>query len=114
MGIGRLGRLYISPQEYDSLVVQYRDPSDPNRVCYYTFETDIDTVFTTRGLEKTPTFAVVVPPPEVADLPRHGAKDWELVESDRMDLCELALDKIKRKIQSRGIIMKPSFRDYDK
>lgn len=43
MGIGRIHRLYLSFPEIKLLIIQYRDPIDPDRVCWQTFENDINT-----------------------------------------------------------------------
>ena len=40
--ISSLGRLYLAETEIDALVTLYKDPNDPDRVCWRTFEDDID------------------------------------------------------------------------
>lgn len=37
-----MGRLYLSPKEIDALISLYKDPHDPNRVFWKTFEDDMD------------------------------------------------------------------------
>ncbi|KAF7278926.1 hypothetical protein GWI33_007829 [Rhynchophorus ferrugineus] len=64
-----------------------RDPCDSTRVCWKTFEDDIDHVFTVK-LEKVPTLKVDPPPQEVRDLPRLGGKNWQTVNTEHRDLCE--------------------------
>lgn len=40
--VSSLGRLYLAETEIDSLIALYKDPNDPDRVCWRTFEDDID------------------------------------------------------------------------
>jgi len=37
-----LGRLWLIEPEVDALIALYKDPDDPDRVCWRTFEDDID------------------------------------------------------------------------
>ena len=48
LGISGLRRLYLSLPEIESIVIRYRDPVDPARVYWRTFEDDIEQVFTTK------------------------------------------------------------------
>lgn len=71
-------------------------------------------VFTHKHLEKYPNVQVNVPPRNVMELCPKGGKSWQNVTGDRRDLCEQAVDKIRRKITRRRMAIKPAFRDYDK
>jgi len=42
MGLAGVNRLWLSEAEIDMLISLYRDPGNPNRVCYCTFENSID------------------------------------------------------------------------
>ncbi|XP_044761685.1 uncharacterized protein LOC123318965 isoform X2 [Coccinella septempunctata] len=114
LGISGIQRMFLSLPEIETLITQYRDPTDPMRVCWQTFEDDVDQVFTTKNLEKTPELEVNPPSQEVQLLQRKGTKAWHQVNTPRRDLCEEALDKIKKRVLKRGLLLKPSFRDYDK
>ncbi|GLV45240.1 chaoptin [Carabus blaptoides fortunei] len=114
LGVGRIHRMYLSPEEIRALVIQYRDPIDPYRICWKTFENDIDTVFTYKCLEKQPSLAVDVPPQEVVELRKKGTKDWQQVNPAQKDLCEYALAKIRCKVRTRRLMVKTAFRDYDR
>lgn len=114
LGVSRIHRLYIGPAEVQSLIIQYRDPIDPHRVCWQTFENDIDTVFTYKCLEKHPTLVVDTPKKEITKMLKKGAKDWQKVCPDQRDLCEQAFATIRRKTTRRRILIKPAFKDYDK
>ncbi|XP_056643883.1 uncharacterized protein LOC130449862 [Diorhabda sublineata] len=107
-------RFFLSLPDVEAVTNQYRDPCDPNRVCWKTFEDDIDHVFTVKGLEKMPSLVVDPPPQAVRDLPRLGGKNWQSVNTRSRDLCEDAVDKVKQKIVHRRILLKPVFRDFDK
>lgn len=48
LGVSGLHRLYLSLPQIEVLMIQYRDPCDPTRVCWKTFEDDIDQVFTIK------------------------------------------------------------------
>ncbi|XP_074039133.1 uncharacterized protein [Leptinotarsa decemlineata] len=107
-------RFFLSLSDVEAVINQYRDPCDPTRVCWRTFEDDIDQVFTVKELEKVPSLKVDPPPPEVRELPRTGGKNWQSVNPSTRDLCEAAVDKVKQKIIHRRILLKPVFRDFDK
>lgn len=53
------------------------------------------------------------PPIDILELPKKGAKDWQKVNISARDLCEDAVEKVKKRAMKRGIILKPAFRDYD-
>ncbi|KAJ9598822.1 hypothetical protein L9F63_026644, partial [Diploptera punctata] len=114
MGLAGVGKLWLSEPELHMLVCMYRDPSDPDRVCYTTFQDDVDQVFTTKELEKTPGFVVVSPPAEVLEIPRKGGEQWHEVKTDLRDLCENTLATIRKKAEFRRMRLRPVFNDYDK
>ncbi|XP_060524821.1 uncharacterized protein LOC132701132 isoform X3 [Cylas formicarius] len=107
-------RFFLSLPDVDAVINQYRDPCDPTRVCWKTFEDDIDHVFTIKELEKAPNLKVDPPPQAVRELPRLGAKNWQTVNTRTRDLCEEAVYKVKQKILHRRILLKPVFKDFDK
>ncbi|XP_018562489.1 uncharacterized protein LOC108904422 [Anoplophora glabripennis] len=107
-------RLFISLPEVQTVINQYKDPSDPTTVCWKTFEDDVDHVFTTKGLEKAPSLRIDPPPMEIRELPRLGGKHWQTVNPSMRSLCEEAVDKVKQKIIHRRILLKPVFKDFDK
>ncbi|CAH1971344.1 unnamed protein product [Acanthoscelides obtectus] len=107
-------RFFLAIPDVEAVVNQYRDPCDPTRVCWKTFEDDVNHVFTTHELEKAPSLVVDPPPKEVRDLPKLGGKNWQTVNPSMRALCEEAVDKVKQKIIHRRILLKPVFRDFDK
>ena len=40
--VSSFGQFYLAEYEIDALVALYKDPNDPDRVCWRTFEDDID------------------------------------------------------------------------
>lgn len=40
--VSSLGRLYIAETNIHALIALYKDPNDPDRVCWRTFEDDIN------------------------------------------------------------------------
>ncbi|KAB0801730.1 hypothetical protein PPYR_03916 [Photinus pyralis] len=113
LGISCTNKLFLSLPEIEAIMVQYRDPSDPMRVCWKTFEDDVDQVFTVKELEKCPCLDVISPPRAVSELPQKGGKVWQQVSSQTRDLCEEALMKVKHRTMKRAIMLKPLFGDYD-
>ncbi|XP_069672044.1 uncharacterized protein [Periplaneta americana] len=128
MGLAGVHRLWLSEPEILMLICLYRDPNDPSRVCYCTFQDDLDqerviyhfrmcivfAVFTVKGLQKAPCLQVVAPPPEITEIPRKGAEMWGEVKTNLRDLCEETLAKIKQKATIRSIDLRPAFNDYDR
>lgn len=53
------------------------------------------------------------PPKDVLELKRKGNKKWQFVNTEKKDLCEEAVHKIKRRLMTRGILIKPIFRNFD-
>ncbi|KZC06769.1 hypothetical protein WN55_07542 [Dufourea novaeangliae] len=112
--ISTLGRLYLAKPEIDVLVTFYKDPNDPDRVCWRTFADDIDQVFTVKELEKLPNLRIDSPPTEIAKLRRRGAPNWQCETKNIRDLCEDALQKVRHRVNERRIWIKQFFKDYDR
>ncbi|CAK9796667.1 hypothetical protein ANTQUA_LOCUS837 [Anthophora quadrimaculata] len=112
--ISSLGRLYLAETEIDGLVTLYKDPNDPDRMCWRTFEDDIDKVFTVKELEKLSNLRVEAPPREIAELSRKGATNWQCEQKSIRDLCEETLLKIRHRVEERRILLKQFFKDYDR
>ncbi|XP_053976671.1 uncharacterized protein LOC128875266 [Hylaeus volcanicus] len=112
--ISTLGRLYLAEPEIDALVTLYKDPNDPDRVCWRTFQDDIDQVFTVKELEKLPNLRIECPPKKIAELSRRGTSDWQCEKKSMRDLCEEALQKVRNRVKERRILMKQFFKDYDR
>ncbi|XP_014603469.1 PREDICTED: uncharacterized protein LOC106786514 [Polistes canadensis] len=112
--VSSLGRLYIAETDICSLITLYKDPNDPDRVCWRTFEDDINQVFTVKELEKLPNLQVISPPKEVEELVKRGTTDWQCEKKTIRELCENTLLKVRRRIEERRILLKQFFQNYDK
>ena len=68
---------------------RYRYPVDPSFVVYSAFSDDVESVFTTKGLEKAPTapLEVFVPPDEVGVQPLTSEEE-EMLEKTMQRLAE--------------------------
>ncbi|XP_047366820.1 uncharacterized protein LOC124955844 [Vespa velutina] len=112
--VSSLGRLYIAETNIHALITFYKDPNDPDRVCWRTFEDDINQVFTVKELEKLPTLKVVSPPKEIEELGKRGATDWQCEKKSIRELCEDTLQKVRHRVEERRILLKQFFKNYDK
>ncbi|KAK4881782.1 hypothetical protein RN001_005101 [Aquatica leii] len=114
LGLSGLNKMFLSLPEIETLMIQYRDPSDSMRVCWKTFEDDVDQVFTIKKLEKTPCLDVNTPPKAVLELPRKGGNLWQNVNPTTKELCEETVIKVRQRTMKRAILLKPAFGDFDK
>ncbi|KAG7211846.1 hypothetical protein KM043_011069 [Ampulex compressa] len=112
--VSSLGHLYLAEIEIDSLINLYKDPNDPDQVCWRTFEDDINHVFTVKELEKLPNLKIETPPREIVNLQHKGQSDWQHEQKSIRDLCEDTLQKIKQRIEERRILLKQFFKNYDR
>ncbi|EGI71118.1 hypothetical protein G5I_00054 [Acromyrmex echinatior] len=111
--ISSLGRLWLIEPEIDALIALYRDPDDPDRVCWRIFEDDIDQVFTVKGLDKLPTLKVELPQ-DIAELPRKGVLNWQCQPKNIRELCEDIMKRVRQRVEEKRILFKQYFKDYDK
>ncbi|KAH1021753.1 uncharacterized protein LOC109541236 isoform X1 [Dendroctonus ponderosae] len=109
-------RFFLSLPDVQAVINQYRDPCDSTRVCWKTFEDDVDHIFTIQELEKNPNVEVEIPQPkdDLVEASKLGGKDWQSVNTQHRSLCEDAVYKVKQKIIHRRILLKPMFKDFDK
>ncbi|XP_015123214.1 uncharacterized protein LOC107045443 [Diachasma alloeum] len=112
--VSSLGQLYLAEHEIEELVTFYLDPNDTKRVMWRVFEDDIDHVFTIKELDKYPCLKVDSPPPEVKELPKLGQNEWQSVAKDMRKLCEETVQKVRYRVDERGINTKQFFKDYDR
>ncbi|XP_076248190.1 uncharacterized protein LOC143188044 [Calliopsis andreniformis] len=112
--ISSIGRLYLAETEINALISLYKDPNDPDRVCWRTFADDIDQVFTVKELEKLPNLKVESPPKEIAELSRKGTTNWQCEPKSIRELCEDTLQKVRHRVEERRILLKQFFKDYDR
>lgn len=99
----------LSPNEMVCVTNHYRDPNDHDKVCWRTFEDDCDQVFTTKELEKHPTYV----PGQVAEVVKNMPPLGTSREAGNADITE-AIARIKLKLKEKSIDLRVSFRDHDK
>ncbi|XP_011302933.1 uncharacterized protein [Fopius arisanus] len=112
--VSSLGHLYLAEHEIEELVTFYMDPNDTKRVMWRVFEDDINHVFTVKELDKYPCLKIDPPPPQVRDLGKVGQKEWQDVGKSMREMCEETLQKVRYRVDERGILMKQFFKDYDR
>ncbi|XP_033149875.1 uncharacterized protein LOC108601541 [Drosophila busckii] len=110
MGVGK----YLSQREFELLAERYMDPLDMTRIRWRNFVDEIDTVFTTKNLDKMPLCVVESPLQHIKEMPRPGTLDWQAAPQNLRDLCEEAMAKIRLRIRNRRLYLHPFFRNYDK
>ena len=76
-----------------SALYRYCYPMDPNYVNYVTFSDEMESVFTTKGLEKTPTAEVdvFVPPGEVGVCP---------LSQEEREMLNMTMQKLAEKVNT--------------
>ncbi|KAF7987466.1 hypothetical protein HCN44_003228 [Aphidius gifuensis] len=114
MQLSSIGKLHLTEDEINQLIILYKDPNDNERVYWKLFEDDINHVFTTAELEKMPNLRIDPPGPEIINLPEKGRRNWIDVSNNTRELCEQIIIKIRHRIEERKMIIKPLFKDYDK
>eukprot|EP00667_Euglena_gracilis_P004393 EG_transcript_4413 len=97
----------LSPAELQLLYAKYESPARPGGVKWLVFADAIDEVFTTKGLEYSPTRALDttqrILTKRVAELePRAGPA------------VEDVLARLRQVVRAHGILLPPFFEDYDK
>lgn len=110
LALGGKQRLFLSLPDIEALVQQYKDPSDPTRVCWETFEDDVK-----QGQDLVGEPVMEIAPSRISDpQPMLVDRDWQAVRKPLRQLCEDAVEKVKQKISQMKILIKPVFRDYDR
>ncbi|KAL3307012.1 hypothetical protein Ciccas_014489 [Cichlidogyrus casuarinus] len=110
-GLNRVQLEDISPAMLRTLCNYYEDPEDPEQVLYTRFIEDIDQVFSTPGLHRHPTYRIMPQMDYVR--PPKGTGDWRLAGEDLRINCEKGLDKMRKMISERRMLVKPEFRAFD-
>ncbi|PAA77603.1 hypothetical protein BOX15_Mlig010687g4 [Macrostomum lignano] len=113
LGLSKLGWHDLSSRQLDLLCNQYADARDGEKVRWMDFVADVDSVFTRTGLEKDP-FAAV-PAQELFVAPKPGTINWEASASPEHRSCyDQALERLALKVAQRRMLVRPTFRDFDK
>lgn len=112
MGLSAMGQDHLSEAQILAIINRYADPKTQFHVLWTKFLTDIEEVFTRRGLEKSP--LAVLPPAEVFRMPKPGTCDWSKASLENQQKVEEAMHKMRQKTNQRRILTKPCFQDFDR
>jgi Ca2+-binding EF-hand superfamily protein len=99
----------VTREEFDAISNRYL--RDDGMFCYRDFCADIDKDFTTPHLEKTPLKTLSMPDFNTTAPARRNK--MSISEGRRRALTELE-DKMRYRVRTRGMLLKPTFKDMDK
>mmetsp|Transcript_21402 Transcript_21402/g.44027 ORF Transcript_21402/g.44027 Transcript_21402/m.44027 type:complete len:486 (-) Transcript_21402:57-1514(-) len=99
----------IDKAEFEELCIAYM--RDDGLFCYKDFVADCDTAFAIPNLEKDPLAMTSMPDPSCT-LPARRNK--MSVTSERMDLVSRVEDKIRKRVRTQRMLLKPAFVDMDR
>nr|XP_002123656.3 uncharacterized protein LOC100183292 [Ciona intestinalis] len=112
-GLNSMGVEWLDKVHVFALLEMYSDPKKTDCVLWTNFLTDIESVFTQRGLEKDPTKKVA--PLESFILPKEGANlQWSMASENDFKAFEEAMGRMRSRAIQRRILAKPVFQDFDK
>jgi Ca2+-binding EF-hand superfamily protein len=99
--------LGLGQEEVTALEKMYQSPKDPTQVEYTRFSDEIESVFTRKDLEKTPTAEVVQFVPPV------GVNMYVLSPEEEQTL-QKTMHRLAERVRVRRIQIFPLFEDYDR
>ena len=100
----------LTQGEFDSLSLKYKTPDAEFMFDYVQFCANINTAFTTYGIQKVPT--AVVAPVTVENTTLARRKYLDMTEEEMQALSGI-LEEYKKAAQIKRIHMKPMFQDFD-
>jgi len=112
MGLSAMGQSHLSEAQIMAIIDRYADPKRNTNVLWTQFLTDVEKVFTQRGLEKTP--KAVLQPVEDFLMPKPGTTDWENQDQGKKEALDKVMHKMRQKTNQRRILTKPCFQDFDR
>jgi len=105
-----LSGVTVEDYQYDLLVNKYGLDNSSN-MDWFSFCKTIDRVFTTRGIEKDPLFEV---PQIVSDTTIPARRHFLKLNEDHRDKLMHILNLVNKEIQTRRVLIKPHFQDFDR
>ena len=69
-------------------------------------------VFTKRGLEKLPNYKVA--PSNEFSMVKPGTMDWSSITSEKVQLFDSAMSRMREIAKQRRVLAKPCFQDFDR
>lgn len=112
LGCSSIGKFNITPAECEALCKQYINLMDTRKCAWKRFESDVESVFTVRELEKNPNLFVA--PQKLFVMPPAGTIAWN--EDKKINSSEnyrVILDNLKDVIERRRLDCWPPFKDFD-
>lgn len=106
----KLSGVDVEDYQFDLLAEKYQLDNGQN-MDWFSFCKNIDSVNTTRGIEKNPQFEV---PQIVSDTTLPARRYFLRIQEPQRTKLLYILDLIKHEIQTRRILLKPHFSDFDK
>jgi len=110
MGLSAMGQENLTDPQFYALVEVYADRKRRGNVMWTSFLTDVEKVFTERGLEKRP--QTKLQPQETFLMPKTGTT--ANLDEDLVPLFNNAMTRMRQKTDQRRILMKPCFQDFDR
>lgn len=105
----KLSGIDLQDYQYDLLVKKYSLDGTSN-MDWFTFCKNIDKIFTTRGIEKNPLYVV---PPIGSDSTTPARRHYLKLNEDEREKLLQVLTLIRQEIQTRRILFKKHFQDFD-
>ena len=112
VGCSSIGNFNISKVETEALCKEYINPLDTKKVNWKKFETDVESVFTVRNLEKNPNLFVA--PQNIFVMPPAGTLNWKDEALTSSENYKVILDNLKDVVERRRLDCWPPFKDFDK
>jgi Ca2+-binding EF-hand superfamily protein len=98
----------INREEFDTLIDGYL--REDGMFCYTDFVRHVESDFTTPYLEKTPTAQIIMPNTSHTAPARRNS---QLIDSERKAQISALEDKMRYRVRTRGMLLKPTFQDLD-
>jgi Ca2+-binding EF-hand superfamily protein len=99
----------IDKSQFDELTVAYM--REDGLFCYKDFTADCDSAFTVPNLEKDPLALIPMPDPSCTAPARRNKMT---MSASRIEAVSKVEDKIKKKVRTNRIFLKPAFKDMDR
>lgn len=106
----KLSGIDVEDYQFDLLAQKYQLDNGQN-MDWFSFCRTIDAVNTTRGIEKNPMFDV---PQVISDTTLPARRYFLKLNAQEREKLLYILDLIRKEIQTRRVLLKPHFKDFDR
>jgi len=101
----------LSEKELQMLTSRYTEGPNTGRVCYTALLEELNSVFTTPGMERDPNSSV----PDITPALGWGAtQPLHQMAPGRAEAVEAVLVKLRHVVKTRGVAVRPPFADYER